>query len=702
MNDGPRTVDDAPRRFPKGSGGNCIVQALTERGIPYRYLRPEQITNPQVANRIIVEFHINGKTYYFGGGALRGCYPRGIWVPGPVIDGPKTRFLKKKDVVKSFLQKQGLNVPRGSVFRHDAQHEAESFFTAFAPTLTQGACVKPADGGWGSLVHLEIRDIDSFRNAFAAVCERYPRVLVEETIQGSVYRFNVLAGRVVAVEFQRPANVEGDGTHTIAELVNMKNAERQVHPTHGNPLQLGVSQRAFLEQAGFRPEDIPKTGERVFLSPLSNLHQGGEHSDATDDVHKSYAELIEHALKQLPQLVLGGVDTIIQDASKPATGDNYYVLEMNRCPGFSTSHYPWRGQPRDVAGAIVDYLVASTPTRPKPRRLGARIRQALWGSWSRGTPDVLGQVRRTIRSKDIYEAFRLSGQGLLAWTLPEAAWQPLARLFGRLDAAMKPGRTRRHTARIAAALHLPKDEARRIAIETRVNGYLERFQLLRAWRFDGWSPAVNVLGEQHVANAQARGTGIIFWTGNFSFNDIVSKMALHQIGVPVGHFSRPLHGFSGTPFGIKYLNAVKRGIEDRYLGERIMVRERHTRRALNYIRKCLQENKAVSFKVGHQGRRRARADFLGTQITLATAPLHLAQSTGATLLPVFTLRTGLKRYEVTIGAPIVVPKDANGELDYPAAIRTYADMLAPYVRRDPAQWRGWRAETSVGLTPRDD
>ena len=280
-------------------------------------------------------------------------------------------------------------------------------------------------------------------------------------------------------------------------------------------------------------------------------------------------------------------------------------------------------------------------------------------------------------------------QGLLAWTLPEAAWQPLALLFGRFDAAMKPGRTRRHTARIAATLDLPKDEARRIAIETRANGYLERFQCLRSWRFDGWSPTIDVLGAQHVAEAQARGTGIIFWTGNFSFTDIVSKMALRQIGVPVSHFSRPLHGFSGTRFGVNYLNVVKRGIEDRYLGERIMVGERRTRRALSYIRKCLEESGAVSFKAGYQGRRRAESDFLGTRITLATAPLYLAETTGATLLPVFTLRTGVRHFEVTIGAPIAVPKDANGEPDYPAAIRIYAGMLAPCVLRDPGQWRGF-------------
>lgn len=287
--------------------------------------------------------------------------------------------------------------------------------------------------------------------------------------------------------------------------------------------------------------------------------------------------------------------------------------------------------------------------------------------------------------------------GVVAWSLPEAAWWPLSRLFGRVDAAMKPARTHRHTARIAATLKLPDNYARRVAVETRANSYEERFQNMRAWRPGGWTPTIDVLGGEHVVEAQAKGRGIIFWAGNFSFNDIVSKMALCQIGLSVSHFSRPLHGFSGTRFGIRYLNAVKRGIEDRYLGERVMATERATREALQRVCERLRENGTVSFKVGYQGRRRTRGAFLGTRITLATGPLFIAQTTGATLLPVFTLRTGRGRFEVTIGAPIVVTKGADGEPDYAAAIQTYADMLAPFVLREPGQWRGWRAETSVGM-----
>jgi len=379
MDRGSGAVDDAPRPFSKGSGGDCIVEALAKRGIEYKYLRPEQVTNAELTGRTVAEFRINDATYYFGGGSLRVSDPHGVRVPGPLIDGPKARFLRKKDAVKSFLREHGLNVPRGAVFVRDAQDEAASFFATFAPPLPDGVCVKPADGRWGRLVHLGIRDMDSFQTAFAAVGEHYARVLVEETVRGPVYRFNGLAGRVIAVEFQRPANVEGDGTHTIAELVEIKNAERRLHPTHASPLRLGRRQREFLNREGFRPDHVPEPGRLVFLSRLSNLHQGGEHSDATDAVHQSYVELVEHALKQLPDVVLCGVDTVIPDASVPATCDNYHILELNRCPGFSTSHYPWRGQPRDVAGAIIDYLATRTPARPAPRHFGERIRQALWG-----------------------------------------------------------------------------------------------------------------------------------------------------------------------------------------------------------------------------------------------------------------------------------------------------------------------------------
>ena len=309
--------------------------------------------------------------------------------------------------------------------------------------------------------------------------------------------------------------------------------------------------------------------------------------------------------------------------------------------------------------------------------------------------------RPAIVLKDIYEVPRLAVQSLLAWTLPEAAWWPMSRLFGQINAATHPSRTRRETADIAGVLTGTPVSGRiaSIAAENWANRYEERFHYLRSWRPGGWTPQLEVVGAEHVSAALAKGHGILFWAGNFSFNDLVTKMAWHQLGLAVSHFSRPIHGFSTTKFGVRYLNAVRRGIEDRYLGERVMAEVQETRVATQRMGEHLAANGVVSFTVGNRGQRTATANFLGGRITLATGPLALARGTGATVLPVYTLRLAPRSFEITIGAPLMVPKDAAGKPDYVAAVQTYADNLADFVLRDPGQWRGWRYTSALRDQP---
>lgn len=301
------------------------------------------------------------------------------------------------------------------------------------------------------------------------------------------------------------------------------------------------------------------------------------------------------------------------------------------------------------------------------------------------------EIPPLISTKDLYEVPRLAVQAALAWALPEPAWWPLSRLFGTVNAATHPARTRADVERIEATLKGTPFAGREryIAAEAWANRYEERFHYLRAWRPGGWNPVIEVTGVEHVAAARAKGRGIVFWSGTFAFNSLVNKMAWHRLGLAVSHFSRPAHGFSSTRFGIHYLNAVRRGIEDRYLRERLMTAENETRAALALIRERLDGNGVVSFMIGDRGRHRESAKFLGARITLATGPLAMAEKTGAALLPVCTLRTAPGQFEVVISAPILAPQGTSGDVDYAAAVQAYADVLAPYVLRDPGQWRGW-------------
>ena len=360
-----RALFEAPRKFSKGTSGDCFVQALAARQIAYRYLRAAEITNSRLAKRTVVSFRANDGCYYFDSDCcLRVSDPNKVMIPGARVNGNIGEYARQKDLVKALLQHHGLSIPKGKAFSRDDLQKAEAFFADFSASVSDDVCVKPRIGRQGRHVFLGIRSLSSFRVAFTAVGKKYGSVLIEEMIPGRVYRFFCVAGRVVAIELGQPPNVEGDGIHTIAELVTAKNAERRLNLAHGrHPIRIGRRESLFLRRAGLAVTHVPKEGEIIFLSARSNLHHGGEFSDATDDVHRSYVTLVENAISHFPGLVLCGPDLAIQDARLPATNNNYHILELNvRGPGLQTNHYPWRGAPRDTAGAIIDYLV-NTPTR---------------------------------------------------------------------------------------------------------------------------------------------------------------------------------------------------------------------------------------------------------------------------------------------------------------------------------------------------
>jgi lauroyl/myristoyl acyltransferase len=299
---------------------------------------------------------------------------------------------------------------------------------------------------------------------------------------------------------------------------------------------------------------------------------------------------------------------------------------------------------------------------------------------------------RFISFGDVHEVIRLTWLGLLAWTLPQSMWSPISRLLGRLDVSMHPARRRSATAQIEN--FLSAGNPNRIYVANRANRYEERFQYLRAWRPGGWNPTIDILGAAHVSDALANGRGIVFWGGNFSFSNLLDMMAMHRLGIEARRFSVPQHGFSNTRFGIRYLNRVCRDIENRYLSERYMVEPREISDALRSVRDFLTMNGAVYFAVGGRGRRTAKAQFLDGSINLPTGPLAMAHATGAAMLPVFTLRKAPAHFEVTFGAPIDFSSDWAGDVDYASAVQSYADMLTPFVLRDPGQWCNWHLTKS--------
>jgi lauroyl/myristoyl acyltransferase len=306
---------------------------------------------------------------------------------------------------------------------------------------------------------------------------------------------------------------------------------------------------------------------------------------------------------------------------------------------------------------------------------------------------VRRQLRRTARSisfQDAHEVVRLTWMGMFAWIMPQFFWWPISRLLGRINVMMHHARTRSETAQIEQFTSVAaRGNVHHIAAANWANRYEERFQYLRAWRPGGWTPRIDISGAAHVHDALARGRGVVFWGGNFSFSSLLTMMAIDRLGLAVARFSVPQHGFSNTRFGIRYLNRVCTGIENRYLDERVVAEPHEISAALQHLRARLTSNGAVYFAVGARGRRTVKVQFLGGCIRIATGPLAIARETGAALVPVFTLRIASGRFEVSFGTPISFPSSSLSDVDYTDAVQAYADALTPVVLRDPGQWCGW-------------
>lgn len=263
-----------------------------------------------------------------------------------------------KTLTKELLARAGIPVPPGVL----VQTEEEALEAA--AELGYPVVIKPDNGNQGKGVSLNLTSPEEIREACALAKEYSPRLLVEKQIPGRHYRVLVVGDKVVAAAERIPASVVGDGSHTIAQLIEITNRDPRRGEGHEKPLtKITVDPvvLACLRRRGMGLDYVPRPGERVFLRENANLSTGGTAVDVTDRLHPATALLALRAARTVG-LDVAGVDLVTADISLPLAAAGGAVIEVNAAPGLRMHLYPSEGQSRDVAGEIVDYLFP--PGRP--------------------------------------------------------------------------------------------------------------------------------------------------------------------------------------------------------------------------------------------------------------------------------------------------------------------------------------------------
>jgi cyanophycin synthetase len=149
---------------------------------------------------------------------------------------------------------------------------------------------------------------------------------------------------MVAIAERVPAHVVGDGSSTVAELVELTNADPRRGVGHEKVLtRIRVDEAAveLVRAQGFELEDVPPEGTTVKLTLTGNMSTGGISIDRTDEAHPDNVEIAEEAARVVG-LDVAGIDFIAPDLAEPVRETGGAIVEVNAAPGSAcTPTRPW-------------------------------------------------------------------------------------------------------------------------------------------------------------------------------------------------------------------------------------------------------------------------------------------------------------------------------------------------------------------------
>ena len=267
-------------------------------------------------------------------------------------------IMENKVVTKKVLAKAGFNVPQSVEFT--SLEQAVASYPLFEG---RAVVIKPKSTNYGlgiSIFQQGVHNRDDFAKAVEIAFREDKEIMVEDYLVGTEYRFFVLGEEALAVLLRVPANVVGDGVHTVAELVATKNA----HPLRGDgsrtPLKkiaLGDIEQLQLKEQGLTVDSIPAKDQLVQLRANSNISTGGDSIDMTDEMHDSYKRLAVGITKAMGAAVCG-VDLIIPNLKKPAEAslNSWGVIEANFNPMMMMHIFPYAGKSRRLTQNVIKML----------------------------------------------------------------------------------------------------------------------------------------------------------------------------------------------------------------------------------------------------------------------------------------------------------------------------------------------------------
>ena len=238
---------------------------------------------------------------------------------------------KDKIMCSQLLASAGLPVARNALANNVDD------VVKFAQQIGYPVVVKPVDADKGLGVTAGIEEEEDLRKAFATAAEVSKRVMVEKHHHGRDYRVTVLHGKAIKVMDRHPGGVTGDGSRTVAELVEAHNAHdaarrAKFRKKKRHPLLIDEEAMFLLSSQDLTPLSVLPAGQFLPLRRRANISTGGTYDIlALDAVHPDNLQLAENAAIALG-LDIAGVDIISGDPRVSWRETGGIICEVNGQP----------------------------------------------------------------------------------------------------------------------------------------------------------------------------------------------------------------------------------------------------------------------------------------------------------------------------------------------------------------------------------
>ena len=303
----------------------------------------------------------NAWIYREGVGHMRIQRPDGVIIEVFSSTPPTTSYVAglradDKHLTHLLLEEAGLPVPH--TYFASSPQEALQYAQEMIDAHTT-VVVKPLDSAHGNGVTVGITSREAAADAVTVAGAFSQRFIVQEQVSDPIdLRLSCIDYKLSGALVRLPARVEGDGVHTVHQLIELTNASGQRGENYSKPLNVISIESAARYLGTKKMHSVPAKGQWVAVLGTANVGTGGETVDITDDLPQWLTDMAEHAART-SSLPVCGVDFLVQATPTPASTVaelQPIIIELNKAPALFLHEMPTYGQARPVVKEYIDYL----------------------------------------------------------------------------------------------------------------------------------------------------------------------------------------------------------------------------------------------------------------------------------------------------------------------------------------------------------